>query len=81
MITLAEFEDRLANGALAAGLCEDGYTTRELAETTGKSAAWVREAMRLALAAGTWEIVRVARVNLGGVTQRVMAYRPIPKDK
>jgi len=81
MITLEEFEHRLINGTAGTSVSEDGYTTRELMETVGKNAAWVRDAMRLAIAASTWESVRVVRVNLGGISQKVMAYRPIPKGK
>lgn len=81
MITLEEFEQCLVNGKAGTSVSEDGYTTRELVETVGHSAAWVRDAMRLAIVAGTWETVRVVRKNLGGVEQKVMAYRPIPKIK
>ena len=81
MITVEEFEHLLADGTRGICVSEDGYTTRELMETTGKTAAWVRTAMRLAVTAGTWETVRVMRMNLAGIQQQVVAYRPIPKKK
>lgn len=52
------------------------YTVPELCLRVSRGDAWVRTALRAAIAAGLWEAVRVPRKTISGTVQFVPAYRP-----
>jgi hypothetical protein len=56
------------------------YTSKELATLTGRSTAWVHDALREAIDAGKWECVRVPHRNIAGIMHARAAYRPV-KEK
>ncbi len=61
---------------------EDGaLTTEELMRSTGRSAVWVRTALREAIQAGAWETLRVRRKDITGVMHSIPAYRPVAVPK
>jgi len=59
----------------------EGYTVPELAEKTTVGEAKVRKAIKHALRAGTWRMVKVAREQIDGVTRRIPGYAPVKGKK
>ena len=53
----------------------EGFTTQELAEMSGKSATVVRRALRVMLTSGRAEPVWVRRTLMTGAQQRIAGYR------
>lgn len=54
----------------------NGMTLRELAEVTGLSISAARAKMQRLVTSGSWEVVRVPRRAMTGITVPVWAYRP-----
>ncbi len=78
---LAEFTHLLKTKARTPADTNGAYTVKELEVATGCGGNWVRASLRVALATGAWEVVRVQRMNITGRSQVTPGYRPVPNKK
>lgn len=74
-VTENELLDALREALLPTVGTDDALTGPELQAKLGKSDDVVRRALRVAMAEGRCEVVKVTRVRLDGIPTRVPGYR------
>ena len=75
---LSDLERLLKSQAPSA---DGAYTTKMIERATGKTADWVRSALREALRQGVWERCKVREENLSGFMMTKTAFRPVKTGK